>query len=86
MNVPARISGRDFNKRASALKREVQEGGGPIVITDHGTPVAVLVSWEDYSRNQTGRDPLTELLAAPDTADIELPIERDRTPHRAVDL
>ncbi len=86
MTAPTRISGRDFNKRASAIKREVQDGAGPVVITDHGTPVAVLLSWEDYRRTQALSDPLTELLAAPETDDIELPLDRDRTPHSAVEL
>lgn len=78
--------GRDFNRRASAIKREVQEGAGPVVITDHGTPVAVLLSWEDYSRTQPFSAPLTELLAAPETEDIELPLDRDRAPHGPIPL
>lgn len=86
MTAPRRISGRDFNKRASAIKREVQDGAGPVVITDHGTPVAVLLSWEDFRRTQPLSDPLTELLAAPETDDIELPLDRDRTPHSPIEL
>ena len=86
MTAPTHISGRDFNKRASAIKREVQDGSGPVVITDHGTPVAVLLSWEDYRKTQPLGAPLTKLLAAPETDNMELPIDRDGTPHSPIEL
>lgn len=81
-----RVSGREFNQQPSAIKRQVQEGSGPVVITDHGHPVAVLMSWSDYSRTQPIDAPLTELLAHPASADVDLPLERDSAPHGPVPL
>lgn len=81
-----RVSGREFNQQPSAIKRQVQEGLGPVVITDHGHPVAVLMSWSDYSRTQPIDAPLTELLAHPASADVDLPLERDSAPHSPVPL
>ena len=46
--MPTTVSSREFNQDISAAKRTAREG--PVIITDHGTPTFVLLSYEDYCR------------------------------------
>jgi len=42
------VSSREFNRDVSAVKREATRG--PVIITDHGRPSHVLLSFADYQR------------------------------------
>lgn len=42
------VSSREFNRDVSAVKRA--SASGPVIITDHGRPSHVLLSFADYQR------------------------------------
>lgn len=42
------ISSREFNRDVSAVKRAAARG--PVIITDHGRPSHVLLTFADYQR------------------------------------
>jgi len=63
------ISSREFNQDIGRAKRAADEG--PVVITDRGEPVYVLLRHDEYQR-LTGEGPtIRELLDQPGTEDIE---------------
>lgn len=72
----ATVSAREFNRDASAAKREAVEG--PVLITDRGAPASVLLSIDEYRRlGERGVD-VVERLSMDDDIDIDLePIEMD---------
>ena len=53
------ITSREFNQRASAVRRETSKG--PVFITDRGKPAQVLLSIEEYNK-LTGNE-MTALAA-----------------------
>lgn len=63
------VSARDFNRDVSAAKRAASEG--PVVITDRGRPVYVLLTIEDYRRlSEDGQD-LVDRLSMDDEINFE---------------
>lgn len=63
------ISSREFNQDIGRAKRAADEG--PVVITDRGEPVYVLLRHDEYQR-LTGEGPsIRDLLDLPGTEDIE---------------
>ena len=79
------VSSRQFNQDTSAAKRAA--GEGPVFITDRGRPAHVLLSIEEY-RKLTGQGAsIGDMLAMPETADIEFDPPRSRdTWSRPADL
>ena len=63
------ISSREFNQQVSEVKRAANNG--PVLITDRGRPAHVLMSFKDYQRLTKQRRNIADVLAMPDTADIE---------------
>lgn len=68
------ISSREFNQDVSRAKREAAEG--PVIITDRGEPAHVLLTIEQYEKISGTGQSIVELLAMPESADIELEIPR----------
>jgi hypothetical protein len=71
------MSSRRFNQDTSGAK--LAAASGPVVITDRGQPSYVLVTYETYHRLVSQQPGIIELLAEPDTGDIdfESPAVRD---------
>lgn len=71
------LSSRQFNQDASKAKKAAAEG--PVIITDRGHPSHVLMTYDQYKKLTRTRSSISELLAMPGIADIELklPVRRD---------
>ena len=63
------ISSREFNQEASRVKRAT--ANGPVFITDRGQPSHVLLTIEEYQKITDKKESIVELLAMPETADID---------------
>jgi prevent-host-death family protein len=63
------ISSREFNQDISRAKRAAEDG--PVIITDRGRPVYVLLRHDAYRRLAGGGPTIRELLYQPGAEDIE---------------
>jgi len=63
------VSSREFNQDVSRVKRAAVNG--PVFITDRGRPSHVLLTIEDYQKLTDKNVSIIELLAMPETADVE---------------
>lgn len=63
------ISSREFNQDVSKVKRATLKG--PVFITDRGRPAHVLLTIEDYQKLTNMKENIIDLLAMPDTTDID---------------
>lgn len=64
-----KLSSREFNQDTGRAKRAAKRG--PVFITDRGRPSHVLLTVEEYQRITGGQKSIADLLAMPETADIE---------------
>ena len=79
------LTSREFNQDASRAKKAANNG--PVFITDRGHPAHVLLAIEDYQRLTGSSDSIVNLLAMPESADIEFEAPRIKTPMiKPVDL
>lgn len=79
------LSSREFNQDASRAKKAAMSG--PVFITDRGRPAHVLLTIEEYQRVTRSQASIVDLLAMPDTADIDFePSRISGTLYRAADL
>lgn len=78
------FSSREFNQRASEVKKAADHG--PVFITDRGRPAYVLLTIEDYRALTAPRQNIAALLAMPDVGDFELPIPPRRDLPKAAEL
>lgn len=76
------VSSREFNHDVSAVKRAAIRG--PVIITDHGRPSHVLLSFADYQRLTGTAGSLGEAFVLDEEIDFE-PV-RPRDSLREVDL
>lgn len=75
----------EFKAHASRVVSEVRDGGGAVVLTQHGRPAAVLISPQDYDR-LTARDRFTaavqeglqDVVAGRTLSDEDLAAEMDQ--------
>ena len=72
------LTSREFNQDASRAKKAANNG--PVFITDRGHPAHVLLAIEDYQRLTGSGDSIVNLLAMPESADIEFEPARLKTP------
>ncbi len=63
------ITSREFNQDSSRAKKAARRG--PVFITDRGRPAHVLLSIEDYQRLIGQTASIVDLLAMPQTDEIE---------------
>jgi prevent-host-death family protein len=68
------LSSRELNADLGMAKRSAN--AGPVIITDRGRPSHVLLSFAEYRRLTHSVSTLGQLLASPQTADIDLPLPR----------
>lgn len=78
------LSSRQFNQDASKAKKAAAEG--PVFITDRGHPAHVLMTYDQYKKLTRTRSRISELLAMPGIADIELELPVRRDMPRAADF
>ncbi len=78
------LSSREFNQDASGAKKAALKG--PVFITDRGKPAHVLLSIAEYQRITGGQLNISDALAMPDVADIELELPPRTELARPVDL
>jgi prevent-host-death family protein len=76
------VSSREFNRDVSAVKRAA--ASGPVIITDHGRPSHVLLSFADYQRLTGTAGSLGDAFVLEEEIDFE-PV-RPRDSLREVDL
>ena len=77
---------QDAKARFSELVSKALRGE-PQLVTRRGEKAVVVIAYEDYNRLQGGSKSLFDIFStAPKLSAEELPIERDATPVRNVDL
>ena len=79
------ISSREFNQDVTRAKRAALDG--PVFITDRNRPAHVLLSIEEYRQITHQKESIVELLAIPDTVDIDFtPPRMDKDLYQPADL
>jgi len=63
------FTSREFNQDVSKIKKATTHG--PVFITDRGHPAHVLLSIEDYLELTKTKETIVDLLAMPDSTDID---------------
>jgi hypothetical protein len=83
MNITT-LSSRQFNQDRGKAKKAAK--AGPVFITDRGRPVYVLLTFDGYKKINGKQAKITDLLAMPSLADVELEIPQWREPAKPADL
>jgi len=78
------VTSREFNHDAAAAKRAAKRG--PVHITNRGQLEAVLLSADEYQKLVGKTKKITELLAYPAAADVELSITRQQDLPREIEF
>ena len=68
------LSSREFNQDVSGAKRLATSD--PVIITDRGSPSHVLLSIETYKEITHQQKSIAELLAMPNTDDVDFEAEK----------
>ena len=68
------FSSREFNQDVSKIKKATAQG--PVFITDRGHPAHVLLAIEDYLKLTKTNASIVDLLAMPDSTDIEFEVPK----------
>lgn len=63
------LTSREFNQDTGRAKRAAKKG--PVIITDRGKPVHVLLSIEEYRKLSKKKKSILDALAMPEAAEIE---------------
>ncbi|AZO05241.1 MULTISPECIES: type II toxin-antitoxin system Phd/YefM family antitoxin [unclassified Mesorhizobium] len=72
------LSCRELKQDLGRAKRAAKDG--PVIITDSGRPVHVLMSFDEYKRLTGKTRSLGDMLAMPEVGDLDLPLP-PRTEH-----
>ncbi len=79
------VSSREFNQDVGKAKRAASKG--PVFITDRGHAAHVLLAIDEYEKIAGTQVSIVELLAMPETADIDFePPRLDKDLYRPADL
>ena len=79
--MTSREANQDFSRAKRAAKVE------PVLITERGTPAAVLLSYDEYRRLTGKRTNILDLLAMPGQEDVEFELPpRIKDEPREIDL
>ena len=76
---------QEAKNKFSEVVEEAQESG-PQVITRRGVETAVVLGYEDYRRMVLERQKLSDFFRESPFAEVELDLQRDRSPTRDVSL
>jgi len=63
------LSSREFARAAARARNACKDG--PVVITDHGQPAHVLLTFSDYQRLTCGQASIIDLLAMEDGSAVD---------------
>lgn len=78
------VSSREFNQNRARVKKATENG--PVVVTDRGKPVLVLLTYEAYEELQPKETSVAEALYMPGADEIDLPLpERKLYEPRPID-
>ena len=78
------LSSRQFNQDASRAKKAAS--AGPVFITDRGRPAHVLLTFAEYKKITGSHAKIADLLAMPDSEDLEFDIQPLRDIARPADF
>lgn len=79
------LSSRELNQDIGRAKRAAKEG--PVIITDRGKPVHVLLSFEEYKRIIGQQDGIVDQLGLPSgVEDVAVEFPRSRELPRPADF
>jgi prevent-host-death family protein len=76
MGVPT-FTSREFNRSPGRVKRAAADG--PVIITERGKPVFVVLTYADYQRLKAAPANILDALDMPGGAEIELDLARPVT-------
>ena len=63
------MTSREFNQDTGGAKKKARQG--PVFITDRGKPAHVLLSIEEYEKQNGKSGNILDMLAMPEAAEIE---------------
>jgi len=72
------VSSREFNQDRARVKKATENG--PVVVTDRGKPVLVLLTYKAYEELQPQHESVADALYMPGADEIDLPLP-ERTPY-----
>ena len=72
------LTSREFNQDTSRAKKASSKG--PVFITDRGHPAHVLLAIEDYQKMTSSSDSIVNLLAMPESTEIDFEPACIKTP------
>jgi prevent-host-death family protein len=78
------LSSREFNQDAGRAKKAARSG--PVIITDRGRPMHVLLSMEDYRRLTGAEASIVDRLAMPAAGAIDFAPPRSKGLYRPLPL
>ena len=78
------LSSREFNQGLGRAKRAAKDG--PVIITDRGRPMHVLMSFDEYKRLTSKTRSLGDMLAASEAGDPDLPLPPRKEHVQSIDL
>ena len=79
------LSSRELNQDIGRAKRAARDG--PVIITDRGKPVYVLLSFDEYQRIIGQQESIVDQLGLPPgVEDVEVEFPRSREPARPADF
>ena len=79
------LSSRELNQDIGWAKRAARDG--PVIITDRGKPVYVLLSFDEYQRIIGQQESIVDRLGLPPgIEDVEVEFSRSREPARPADF
>lgn len=78
------MNSREFNQDIGKAKRCALEG--PVFISNRKRPEYVLMTIQDYEKLSGKSKTIGELLAMPESADVDFEIEREKGTFRTVDF
>lgn len=78
------VSSREFQQNANRAQKAAERG--PVVITRHGKPAYVLLSYEEYRALTRSKRTIVEALSEPDLSDIEIDFPVDNALPRPADF
>jgi len=72
------------NQLSLVVDKALEEGAQ--TITRHGQPVVVVVSTKEFNKLRAPKESLVDFFAKFSLGDIELDLERDKSPAREVEI
>jgi prevent-host-death family protein len=70
------VSSREFNQDRAKVKKATENG--PVVVTDRGKPVLVVLKYEEYEKIKSPRRSIADSLYMPGADEIEIEFPRSR--------